>query len=425
MSVSGTERPSSGGDTLYRSADLRVTFTDVPASSGDVCIVSFDPLTDRESLDRNGFAERFLFSAGYPALHIVPRRNRWYEETDLSRALEAARDAASRYRLVLSFGSSMGGYAAIRYGALAGATKALAFSPQYAVGPEEAPFETRWKRYTRDLSFVGLREEQVPKIERSYVFYDPRTIDRLHAEKISQRYPTTHVRMPYAGHPVIGILLETGCLKLALEQVVQGSFHARDFERLLRQVRSQSGKYLISLARQLPQRHLQLKLRLAGQAVERSPMSATCASFMGIALDEAARFEEANRWFSRSATLRSDDPVTLELQARHLVRSGRVQVAAAIAARAYQLAPRQSRVARTHALTRLALGRAPGALLLLLRATDRSFRPLVASLLDVLRVWAWRARRFGSRGRDPGRGIPLRWGAALTTTQARPPPECS
>ncbi len=126
---------------LYRSADLlvraRIGF-DAP-----YCVVTFHSYTDNRTLDRDGFGEAFFVSRSVNAIHILSRDNDWYLLPDIDRALEAASGAAKSFDRVTTYGSSMGAFAAIRLGRLAGATTAIALSPQFSLDPRVVPFEDR------------------------------------------------------------------------------------------------------------------------------------------------------------------------------------------------------------------------------------------------------------------------------------------
>jgi hypothetical protein len=126
-------------EEIYRSHDLLVrgrTGYETP-----FCVVTFDSFTDRRTLDREGFGEAFFASRGVNAVHVLSRDNDWYLLPDIELALEAAAKATASFDRVSAYGSSMGAYAAIRLGGLAGASTAIALSPQFSIDPRLVPFE--------------------------------------------------------------------------------------------------------------------------------------------------------------------------------------------------------------------------------------------------------------------------------------------
>jgi hypothetical protein len=161
---------------IYRSADLLVR-TRIGYES-PFCVVTFDSFTDRRTLDREGFGEAFLASRAVNAIHVLSRDNDWYLLPDIELALDAAAKAAASFDRVSAYGSSMGAYAAIRLGGLAGASDAIALSPQFSIDPRLVPFEDRWDPDARRLDFeIERRLALKGFVASADVFYDPS--DRL------------------------------------------------------------------------------------------------------------------------------------------------------------------------------------------------------------------------------------------------------
>src|SRR5262249_48609659 len=98
-------------------------------------VITFYPFSDTFSLDVQGFGEDFFVKRGIDSIHIIPRANNWYQYPELLAAAEAVRRFAASYDKVITYGSSMGAYAAIRLGGEVGAEAALAISPQYSMDP--------------------------------------------------------------------------------------------------------------------------------------------------------------------------------------------------------------------------------------------------------------------------------------------------
>lgn len=118
------------------------------------CVVTFGPFADMRAVDGAGFGEDFLRNQQVDAIHVLPKRNDWYQHPGLPDVcrLIAARTAA--YERVIAFGSSMGGYAAIRYGGWAGADVAFALSPQFTPRPLRPPFDQRWRTEAISIRFT-------------------------------------------------------------------------------------------------------------------------------------------------------------------------------------------------------------------------------------------------------------------------------
>jgi len=128
---------------IFRSSELAVR--SVCDFGSKTCVVTFDGYTDIRTLDRPGFGEGFFQSHQIDAIHILSRENDWYQYPELPSAARTVAELVKRYDRVVAYGSSMGAYAAIRFGGLAGASVALAISPQFSIDPRVARFERRWK----------------------------------------------------------------------------------------------------------------------------------------------------------------------------------------------------------------------------------------------------------------------------------------
>jgi S-formylglutathione hydrolase FrmB len=76
----------------------------------------------------------------------MTRTNDWFQYRDFDLVTKAVRALTRSAEHVLSYGSSMGGYGAIRFADAVGATQVLAFSPQYSIDRRVMPQEIRWGR---------------------------------------------------------------------------------------------------------------------------------------------------------------------------------------------------------------------------------------------------------------------------------------
>src|SRR5580692_2443694 len=165
---------------VFRSSELVVR--SVFEFGSAACVITFDGYTDNRSLDRPGFGEDFFRSRSIDAVHIISRENDWYQHAAMSAVTEIVAELTKPYRRVVAYGSSMGGYGAIRFGGMAGASVALAISPQFSIDPRTVQFERRWKADADRIDFALERTLRAPFVETSYIVYDPLDADRRHAD---------------------------------------------------------------------------------------------------------------------------------------------------------------------------------------------------------------------------------------------------
>lgn len=284
---------------LFGSDDLLVR--KIASGGSDLCFVTFDSYTDNPSLDRPGFGQAYFHTRGIDAIHIISRENRWYQHAELSDALAATAGATAAYNQVFSYGSSMGGFAALNYGVMCGARAGIAISPQYSVDPQVVPFENRW---SNEVGRIAFRREPIAPLPLQYVLYDPHdALDRAHYTLFAARSPTVGIRIPNGGHPVGGYLVETGSFDALFEGVRRGMLDATAFERDLRRRRRLSAQYLFTLSNRTPPYRSAQKLALARMAVKASPLDPGYVSHLAVVLDQVGQHAEAGPTHRRALAM--------------------------------------------------------------------------------------------------------------------------
>lgn len=278
---------------LFRSDDLLVRRAPVNAGNDTgrgAVIVTFGSYTTEATFDRPGFAEDFLRTIGITAIHVINRRNRWYQHPERPAALAAVAAATRGHDRVITYGSSMGGYAALRYAALCGADTALALSPQFSADPKVVPWETRWQA---DVARTHFAEPPYAGVAQEYVVYDPRlALDARHAAMIADATNATCIPIPFGGHPVGPLLAETGALHQAIRAIVAGDFAPAQLLRQVRHERRRSQHQYFVLARHCAPRHPDMALRLLERAAQIEPES-HLLSARAVLLDRLGRPGEA------------------------------------------------------------------------------------------------------------------------------------
>lgn len=275
---------------LFRSDDMAVRR--VAGFGGPICYVTFASYTDDRTLDRPGFGEEFFRGRGIDAIHVLSRENRWYQHPELMEALAAVSAATAGYRRVIAYGSSMGGFAALRYGAVCGATVGLALSPQYSIDPAVAPFDRRWPD---DMARIVFRDDaNLPSLPLQYVAYDPCDAhDRQHFGLFAAHSATVGLAVRHGGHPVGSYMAETEMLRGLLERIERGDLDPAGYVAELRRRRRRSGHYFYILAQRVPRHRPRQKVALARLAVETQGDNALYWSQLGNALDAAGDFDAA------------------------------------------------------------------------------------------------------------------------------------
>ena len=292
---------------VFRSPELAVRA--VCEFGSPSCVVTFDSYSDDRSLDRPGFGEEFFRSRSIDAIHFVSRENDWYQYPEMPAVTAAVAALVKGYARVVAYGSSMGAYAAIRFGGMAGASVALAISPQFSIDPRCVRFERRWKYDSERIDFTLERTLTAPFVETAYVVYDPRDRDRRHAELFRRRTRVIDAPLANAGHPATGSLAEAGLLSDLVLDVIADRFDVGELARRLsvEQKTTPHFYYVMSLRAA----SARARVAYAGKAAAMAPDRFGYVAHHASLLAARGRFAEAEIAFARAAALMPDSPFLL------------------------------------------------------------------------------------------------------------------
>jgi hypothetical protein len=181
----------------------------------DVAFITFCELgfvTSGKNKTNSFWGASYFNKLDVPAIGVIPVGGpNWFPESSMKKAAAAINSFTSRYDKIITYGHSMGGYAALKYGRILNATCALAFCPQYSINPLViGSFDKRYTRYFDPVLNEGMeiRGEDLP--EDSYVFFDPYyKTDREHVRLIEEGSGTKgvcRVNCPLTAHTTIRAL---------------------------------------------------------------------------------------------------------------------------------------------------------------------------------------------------------------------------
>jgi hypothetical protein len=257
-------------------------------------VVAFDPYTDNRRLDRTAFGELFAERYKLDMVFVLSRDNDWYQYEELQEALAPVAELSGAYDRVISYGSSMGGYAAIRFGRWAGARTAAALSPQYSINPAVCPWENRWGMESTNIEFV-LESSAAANgsVRDALIFFDPHDLDARHVELFRSICCVHPIRLPWSGHPCGGFLSDLKLLSDAILNIAHDAFDPTSFERRCRQKRNQSSQYLLTLASHLKPHHKRTRRQLAELAAKVNPEDPGNHSLCGQLLSSLGDFGDA------------------------------------------------------------------------------------------------------------------------------------
>ncbi|MCO5979127.1 hypothetical protein [Ideonella oryzae] len=174
------------------------------------------------------YADELICNLRMSAVGIVSKRPHWYLCDEWPQALAAAREAMASHVLKVGYGYSMGAYAALKHSKALGLDRVLAFSPQWSVDPEEAPWDERkdWA-FTPSMKGMGVRAGD--RAGRAYLFVDPGfALDWWHVERLLPAGDNVLVPMRHCGHDTMRML--TG--RESMGPILQACLHAKPADAL-------------------------------------------------------------------------------------------------------------------------------------------------------------------------------------------------
>jgi len=346
-------------EILFRSDALEVRR--VVAGDGAAQVVTFESYHDDPGFARSGFGQSFFAREGLTAIHVLSAGNDWYQHAEMDEALACIRAATQGAARLLAYGSSMGGYAAIRFADAIGATHALALSPQYTIDRRRFPKERRWYNDQRRIAFRADYNGAIACRADVVVAYDPMMpMDAAHIDRIAADVPVRRLRLPHAGHPVAPFLNEVDLLQPLALDMARGSVDLATLEALAAARTGGSVTWLIERSARLPGDRGEAGLRLAEKAMELAPGNPTVLYQYGLRLHEAGDYGAAVEMHRRAVEI-MPHPGFLIALSKALFFGGEPAEALAIAQEVVRKAPYAHVYTRWRGRIRSALGDHEGA----------------------------------------------------------------
>jgi hypothetical protein len=167
---------------------------------GDTLLISFANQWLRHD-GRAFWADNVTRALGLSVVAFVAKSPNWYPPDDMAALLpEVRRIIGERFARRVLFGHSQGGFAAIKFSRVLGATTVLAFSPQYSIDGRVVA-DDRVNRYYTGQLHAGMAIEAADTAGSIFVFYDPReAADVRHAARIAEARTILPVQIPFVGH---------------------------------------------------------------------------------------------------------------------------------------------------------------------------------------------------------------------------------
>lgn len=187
--------------------------------------------SDMTFASENGdfFASKPTEQLSINVIGFVARSRNWYPKASVSKAVEKLRRANSEIFVnVITYGGSMGGYAAIKYSNLLSAKKVVAYVPQWSIEPDNLIGDQRFVNYYCKNSLGGQSILNPDICGDIFIFYDPlHELDSKNIEMIEKtaEYQVKKIKLFNSGHHATSILAGTNNFKEILKLVYANDFN--------------------------------------------------------------------------------------------------------------------------------------------------------------------------------------------------------
>lgn len=232
---------------LHQSIDFTIEnegyYLDLHLRDGADLVVTFESGGfEKEGADRRqAWGADYFREKGISFIGVKPTWNNWYLAPPLGKVFQRLQPILRDYDQVMTYGSSMGGFAALAYCDVLGAKKVLAFCPQSARSSVICPWENVTDRELKEADFISSYSDAVgnyTKAQSVYIFTDLHNLrDRLHAARLIA--PNVNmINTPYLGHAIPLFLYPMGLLGSLPLDILYDRFSKPEFYDKLRKRRN-------------------------------------------------------------------------------------------------------------------------------------------------------------------------------------------
>jgi tetratricopeptide (TPR) repeat protein len=290
--VCGERSEMSALRLLFNGPSIKVQALD---GCEDVTWVSFGSAEFGVAFGHSYFAKR-----GDAALFLVPSENHWYQKPDVWDALQVVTEHINRRGRIVSYGSSMGGFAALAFSDQIAPNLIIAAAPQCSICPTVVGhFDRRWEDVAARTKFErrDARDKLTPDVNVAFI-YDPfHKEDRLNVEMIAEVLKAPmKIPVPLGGHGVLDALDQVKLLKPTIDALVDGTeLDVKEYINLYKSKRRTTHNFFVALGdhfyrRQSYRRSSEFYLRSIARNETDYAYRAVCDSLWSLGFKSEATF---------------------------------------------------------------------------------------------------------------------------------------
>lgn len=185
-------------------------------------------------------------------ISFAPRFPHWHPRQDISACIHAITDILKKYRIIVAYGDSMGGYGALKHADLLEAHIVIAGSPQFSIDPRDVPGDHRYRPYyDKSLHGDDMRIHAVPSEVapiRRYALFDPLDADDMsNMLLISGIVDVRSFGLRYTSHYSARLLQSSDAFKQFIALAI--AHQDEEMSAFLQVRRKQSWTYRLNLGR--------------------------------------------------------------------------------------------------------------------------------------------------------------------------------
>jgi hypothetical protein len=213
-----------GARVIYDDAEIRVV---CHPGQTDFVVITFGDLYTLAK-DNRFFADTPLAKLGITAVGVVAKRGNWYPPANISAASQAIWQIIRPYRTRVIYGASMGGYGAIKYSKIFGATHVISLCPQWSLDPGECNgINPGWQEHlSQPRAGMGISSNDISG--KVFLFCDLfYKIDLFHCQMIERLSPMINViNVPFVEHKIAVVFSGTTKLMVLIESCLREDIKA-------------------------------------------------------------------------------------------------------------------------------------------------------------------------------------------------------
>lgn len=205
---------------LLENEFLNVVFS---GGSSEYLLIAFSPMNFQRKDSKDFYAKSIIQNNNVNAVSIMATKNHWYPKQIMQDVIPNIIEFSGKFKYVVMYGVSMGGYAAVKYSKEFGATHVISMMPQWTINPNEFPeyrYIKEYQIFADYLSDMSIKSTDVSG--NLHIFYDNYYWDdKIQAQKIIDLFAEKSIYVtPFVGHTLGYILVGSSFFALLVQLIL-------------------------------------------------------------------------------------------------------------------------------------------------------------------------------------------------------------